>query len=396
MSVVPPVDALFPKRSDADVSEPHSRGASGESPRKFPRRDYLILPLLSLSTILIMAGIGEIAARLLWTEQQSNSCLVYGSAEGTRYKPNCVSVTKLAEGPWVTNKYNECGYRSSAPCGPKPLGAIRIVVLGSSNADGFMVPYEETFAAIIEQTLSNRCERSVEVQNLGVTGLLISGAASRTEEALALKPDVIFLVVTPNDLLRNFMNEPRPAGGRAETSLIDRFVGGMEASRAVAITRHYLYRDQELYLRIFLKSHGDDADYLRPPFTSIWEKRFQEFDSLLTAMAAKAQSQGVPLVVISSLYRQQAALLDAANDFPGTDPEAFEREISRIASKHDVLNFDVTGDFRGIAHTENLFYVANGHMNAGGQALLARSVVRQIFANHVLRACTQLSGPYSD
>lgn len=396
MSVVPPVDVSPSKRSDGDASEPYANGVPGKSSRKFPRRDYLLLPLLSLSTIFIMAGIGEIAARLIWTEEQSNSCLVQGSAEGTRYKPNCVSFTKLAEGPWVTNKYNECGYRSSASCGPKPLGAIRIAVLGSSNADGFMVPYEETFAAILERTLTDRCGRQVEVQNLGVTGLLIAGAASRIEEALALKPDVIFLVVTPNDLLRNFMNERPPSGARAGMSLIDRFVGGMEASRAVAITRHYLYRDQEFYLKIFLRSHGDDADYLRPPFTPIWEKRFQEFDSLLSEMVVKAQSQGVPLVVISSLYRQQAALLDASNGFPGTDPEAFEREISQITSKYDVPNFDVTDDFKGIAHTEDLFYVANGHMNARGQELLARSVGRQIFANHVLKACTQSSGPYSD
>ncbi|HEX4809439.1 MAG TPA: hypothetical protein VH325_10940, partial [Bryobacteraceae bacterium] len=108
---------------------------------RLPARDYILLPLLSLCTVVLMLGASELAARLIWPVRDFDSCLVYNPSVGGRFKPNCTSITKNAESGWVVNKYNECGYRSAAPCDVKPAGAVRVVVVGSSFTQGDFVPY---------------------------------------------------------------------------------------------------------------------------------------------------------------------------------------------------------------------------------------------------------------
>src|SRR5271165_273750 len=166
----------------------------------FPRRDYLLLPLLSLFTILVILSLAEIGARSVWTSAEDSSCDLKTPFSGNRNKANCSARMKLAEGPWVQNTYNECGYRSAASCLAKPPNTIRIALLGSSAAEGFMVPYSETFAALSEKVLTRECGRPVEVQNLAVTGIHLLEEAHRIDEALALHPDAVVLLISPNDL----------------------------------------------------------------------------------------------------------------------------------------------------------------------------------------------------
>ena len=87
---------------------------------KLPRRDIVLLPLISMLTLLCMLAGAEVITRIVWPEQIVNSCQVPDPSLGFRYRPNCSSTMKSAEGPWYTNDYNECGYRSAASCGPVP------------------------------------------------------------------------------------------------------------------------------------------------------------------------------------------------------------------------------------------------------------------------------------
>src|SRR5579863_10473039 len=91
-------------------------------PTRLPRRDYILLPLLSFLTIVLMFAVSEIFTRLFWLQHKSFNCVIEDPVEGDRFKPNCTERSKLAEGPWVTYSYNDCGYRSITSCGPKPAG----------------------------------------------------------------------------------------------------------------------------------------------------------------------------------------------------------------------------------------------------------------------------------
>ena len=104
-----------------------------------PRRDWILLPLIAVATITCMMAVSEAAARVVWPAQE-DSCLVRGGASGLRFLPSCKSRAKEPETPWVEDSYNSCGYRTLEPCGPKPVGTIRIAVLGSSFSHGYLVP----------------------------------------------------------------------------------------------------------------------------------------------------------------------------------------------------------------------------------------------------------------
>ena len=114
-------------------------------PRQLPRRDFVILPILSIATIMAVLAAAEIGSRLAMPEVQADSCMIHDPLLGERAKPNCISHTKNPEGEWVENKYNECGYRSNTPCHAPLNGALRIAVIGSSTGWGYQVPTDETW-----------------------------------------------------------------------------------------------------------------------------------------------------------------------------------------------------------------------------------------------------------
>jgi hypothetical protein len=118
----------------------------GVTEPSLPRHDLILLPLVSLLTVILMLGGGEALARLAFPKHTSIACVSKTQDAGERFQPNCVALTKAAEGPWVENRFNECGYRTAEPCAAKQPGQLRVVVLGSSTARGALVPYAETFA----------------------------------------------------------------------------------------------------------------------------------------------------------------------------------------------------------------------------------------------------------
>ncbi len=119
---------------------------------------------------------------------------------------------KNVEGSWTTNYYNECGYRSPTSCGPKPAGSVRIAILGSSVSEGVYVPYEKTFPARVAAELQRQCNKTIDIQNLGVPNTSPIYVYRRLGEVLALKPDIVIFVVTPFDMEQHIDREQLPIG----------------------------------------------------------------------------------------------------------------------------------------------------------------------------------------
>ena len=363
--------------------------SSASHPASLPKRDYVLLPLLGLATILFMLGASEILTRLIWTARGSNACMDRNSMVGPRFKPNCTIRTKNAEGPWITDHYNECGYRSATSCGPKPLGTIRIAILGSSVSAGLNVPYERTYFALISSELSRIYHRPVDVQNLGVPASSPIYAYRRVGEALALKPDVVLYFLTPFDVelqidpkeLVERNNSTRTASTRAVHSTVspmkwlDQF---LIQSRTALVAQHFLFQNKNTYLRLYMTSYGDKADFLRQPFTHAWQQRFADLDLVIGDMATKLHAAGVPLVVIPVPSRAEAALLSSRPWPPHVDPFAFGRQIKMIASKHGAGYVDLMEAFSRLPDSEQLFYVVDQHVTAEGQKVIAQNLSRKL------------------
>ncbi|MBV8666297.1 MAG: hypothetical protein JO269_07425 [Burkholderiaceae bacterium] len=360
-----------------------------QDPDKLPRRDFILLPLIALLTALLLGGGAELVAGLYFDETQIGNCGTPDPVLPYRYAPACSFRNKAAEGPLVDYRFNECGYRSIESCKNRAPGSTRIALLGASTAEGFKIDYRQALAPRAAAALSTSCRRPVEIQNMGVAGYHVIDQYLRTDEALALKPDLVALVVTPYELvdltdpqvLQNRAHperiEKKPSAQAKETAnrsgLVARVSAWLSNSRAALFAQYLLFQNREKYVDLFLM-HGDKADYLRPPFTPLWEKRLSDFDLLVGEMADRFHHEGVPFAIVFTPQRIQAALMD--NRPAGVDPAAIDRRIAEISARHGITFVDTYENFHRVAHAETLFFPVDGHMTASGHGVVAHGMAQ--------------------
>jgi hypothetical protein len=366
---------------------------------RLPRRDWLILPLLSVLALGLVLGISEIAARLLWPEHLLDRCAVHDQIMGLRFQPNCRSIVKSAEGPWLENSYNACGFRTAESCGPKPDGGFRVAVIGSSTGSGYLVPYDQTFFAMATASLKKRCHVPVDFQNLAVPGIDLARTPFHLNAALALKPNVVMMVVSGHDL-EVFGNDPVPAapadgviappvapapGGAREWIRV--LAVDMRASRAVKVAQHFLYQDLETYLPLYLQ-HGDEADFLRPPLSAAWQKRLALFNQEIDDMATRVRGHGAFVMLVFVPSRPQALLLHWKHLPSNIDPPLLGRDLGAIAHRHGVAYLDLTETIGDRPDVASLFYPLDSHPNGAANAIIAKAVVAALLARDgLLEAC---------
>ncbi len=119
------------------------RGVRDKEARwSLPRRDYVLLPAIFIMTILFILAGAETIIRFIYVQVDDPYTCRYVTQTGYRYRPNCTSLDKVWEGSWITEHFNDCGYRSAPACAPRPPGSLRVVVVGSSTARGASVNYD--------------------------------------------------------------------------------------------------------------------------------------------------------------------------------------------------------------------------------------------------------------
>ncbi len=351
-----------------------------------PTRDYFILPFIAIMTVLVMFVVAEAVTRIVWYSHDDNACVLPG--EDYQVKPNCTARTKSAEGLWATFKFNECGYRSNTSCGPVAPGTIRVAILGASVSQGFNIPYEDTYFAISSAQLAKACGRPVDVQNLGKPRSSPLYAYRRVDEALALKPDVVLMLLAPFDIEQQIDPKELAARNDAERapqaqavverrSLLRQIQLLLTESRTVLVAEHFLLQNRETYLRLYL-NYGDKADFLRQPFTPAWAQRFSDMDQILGDMATKIRTAGTQFVVVPVPSRAEAAVLSSPHVPPGVDGFAFGRELERIAARHGAAYADLMEPFSKIPNSQDLFLIVDGHVASDGQKVIARVLTRKL------------------
>jgi len=355
-----------------------------------PRRDLVLLPLISLLTLLVMLVGAEVTARVGWPEQKVNACSVPDRVLGVRYAPNCSSTMKAVEGPWYTNHYNACGYRSDTPCGPVPAGTRRIAIIGTSMSEGYLVEYPDTVAARLGADLSAMCGKPVDVQNLASVYYSGRRLLVRMDEALTLRPSAVLLVIPPYDIEAQLDDAADPITGtdppaRAvprdrvadgnQVNLRQRLALWLRESRAVTVAEHFLFQQESTYLDLYLR-YGDKADFLRPPFSAAWQERLRRFDLLVAELARRAHRANVPFTLAFVPQQAQLMLMEGIDPKPGVDPRALARALAAIASRHGVDFIDTSDALRVERQASRLYYVVDGHPSGVGQPIIARDIAR--------------------
>ena len=118
-----------------------------------------------------------------------------------RYLPGASLTLDVGGVPYVVN-INSLGYRDREFTVKKPPGVVRIACLGgSTTVQG--VRNEETYPALLEQLLKARFGESVQVLNLGISGICSDfwlKHPGKLTELLQLEPDIVVQYEGFNDI----------------------------------------------------------------------------------------------------------------------------------------------------------------------------------------------------
>jgi hypothetical protein len=340
-------------------------------------------------------------------------------------KPNSVCWEQTAESTFKAEyRFNSRGHRAGAELGPKPPGTYRIVLIGSSLAQGLFVPREKTFAALLPEELSMETGRKIEVYNEATGGKFRGGpfptqnSAQHLDEVLAAQPDLILWVITPTDVTNagskenadspykgTLHEDPRSATGSAKPRSIwskfaasiakgtfsERLKSHWEETRTSIVLKHLLIasESQDEYIKSYLRNE-DDANFLKTEPDAKWQMQFEYFDAELAEITGLAKNAGVNLVAVFVPNRPQAAMI-SKGDWPvGYDPFKLEDEVRDSVVSDGGHFIDILPDYRGIPSPERDYFPVDGHPDADGQAIICRFLAKELTSGAVpeLKAST--------
>ena len=349
--------------------------ADPNRPRRFDRR-LVILPLIALATAAPVLIPTELALRARYPDREYDVC-VNEHAASPHGKPNCVSKSKTAEGPWVENRYNECGYRSPRSCGPKPAGTMRIAIIGSSTANGWLVPEAETLSGRLPAAITRACDRPVETQNLAVGGMSLRQLVDRSREAIRLDPDVLVLVVTSYDL-ENTSDKPA-TGKRQIRKIVDQFNGELGELTMYQMARMaYLSREDDYV------AHIASIQKSRSRLNADAAAGLVVLAGQLRQVAALGRDRHVPILMMFAPNRGEVIDARLAH---GRKPPA-DIALATIAREAGIPYDDTLDEIPANVPTALFFYTVNYHPNSLGHLYLTRSLEQSLIQNlPVFRGC---------
>jgi hypothetical protein len=392
------------------------------------RRDWVLLPALSLLTICFMAVSAELLSRWLYpvTQVGFQNCFVTNDPTGVAaVKANSVCWEQSAESALkVEYRFNHRGHRADAELSPKLPGVYRIVLIGSSFTQGLFVPREKTFAALLPAELSMETGRRVEVYNEATGGKFRGGpfpsqnSAQHFDEVLAAQPDLVLWVITPNDVMNagskenadshnsgGLQRDPQSARASAkprscwnkftasiaEGTFGERLRSRWEETRTSIVLNHLLIasESQDEYIQSYLRN-GDNANSLKTEPDAKWQMQLQYFDAELAEIAGLAKNAGLPLVAVFVPNRAQAAMISKGEWPAGYDPFQLENEVRDSVVSHGGHFIDILPDYRGVPSPERDYFPVDGHPDADGQAIISRFLAKELTSGAVpeLKAST--------
>jgi hypothetical protein len=387
-----------------------------------PRRDWFLLPFIAAATVLLVCATSEIVARYAFPDSAENplGCMILNDpATGIRGLPNSVCHGQQPETPMVEYRFNRCGHRAGVECGPKPPDTYRIVIIGSSFAEGFLVPREQSFAALLPAELSQRLERKVEVYNTAVQQHSARSVSLQMDQVFALEPDLILWPINSWDFsnadFTTFVRPSRPPGdlpsiGTAVSEALHKkgFGGALGVGVALSIEliihnrtqlmiRHLLYLSETQYDRN-AKSSTYEVGFLRANPDPASLHQLEQFDLYATEIEKKAQAAHVPLAVTVLPLRLQASMIALQERSPELDPYQPDRFARSVVESNGGIFVDILPAFQRVPSTGRYYYAVDGHPNARGHALFANILADALTSGAVpaLAAQRVLTPPPAD
>jgi lysophospholipase L1-like esterase len=167
-----------------------------------PRRRRSFEAVLALGSLLLALALAEGALRVHERLAPARAAVPGGEGLAELHdvlelgRPNALGIYK-----GQVHRTNAFGFRGREPSLAKPPGAFRILLIGDSMTMGEGVAEDETYAALLEQSLRRAGGDRFEVLNLGLSGLNLRHSLDhRLPTGLGFEPDLLVYGFTVNDL----------------------------------------------------------------------------------------------------------------------------------------------------------------------------------------------------
>jgi hypothetical protein len=365
------------------------------------RSDWIVLPLLSLLTIVTVSAGAELLARRMFPQSRTlaEDCMVFtDKTTGPRGIPNSVCREKIAEGEPTENRFNNCGHRAGMECGRKPPGVYRIVMIGTSMAMGMRVPREKTFAALLPLDLARRTGNQIELYNEAIPYRTPGIWANHFGEVLEAQPDLVLWALSPNDLSLHGPREMLPRelnmsfqvrawhhikGTFAKGSFSETVQYAFRHTRTSVLLLDALYSDPRQFVKSSLMASDDNMGYLKAKASRQWQERLEEFNEDAAKVERLTRVAGVPLVVVMLPTHVQADMVTLGEWPEGFDPYKLDRELKAIVTKQgatyvDIMPDIIRPDFQGDRTMQNGYYSLDAHANPFGNSVLSAALAKEL------------------
>lgn len=263
--------------------------------------------LLITASLLLCAGVGEIYFRIV-DPQSIIPRYVESSSYGIRKNIGNVRGEMIVPEYRHHFRTNSQGFRGTKEYSVlKPAGLFRVLALGDSVTLGHGVEDEETFSAVLEQTLSQF--RPTEVINMGVSGFGTAEELIQLREVgLRYEPDLVVLAYFVNDPYNNMVAKLFSVNEGKLTHVQEAFVPAI-------FIRDRLY---SIPGYSFLCQHSHLVNFVRNRFSGFFIDRLAQQNQissqtsrtitpseaeltglLLNEVRSELQSRHIPLIVLN-------------------------------------------------------------------------------------------------
>jgi hypothetical protein len=395
-----------------------TEGETGQATdKKLPRRDWILLPAIGLLTIFALGTISQLVAWNLFPMREFGleHCFVQVDGSGdARPVPNSRCAEQIPESKFLAEyAFNSHGHRAGGELTPKKPGSYRIVMIGSSFAMGLFVPREQTFAALLPDELSRRTGRKIEVYNEASGGEFRGGpfpakdSFKQFDQVLAAAPDLILWIVTPNDIEREWADEPgavlsapdAPPKNLAEawgwfTEKVQSKAGD---TRSSVMLEHLLYggASPSEYVNSYLQNE-DDAAFLKDTPSAQWEHLREHFEKEAAEFEKRSASAGVPFVAVLVPNRAQAAMVSMGEWPAGYNPYRLDAELRAMIVSHGGTYIDILPGFRGVPNPERHYFPVDGHPDANAHAIISDLIAKELTSGAIPQLKASLPPPSTE
>ena len=318
---------------------------------------------------------------------------------------------------------NSHGFRDRERTVSKPIGAVRIAVLGDSFVEARQVAFEDTFVAVLERLLETDPRfrgRTIEVLNFGVAGYgTTQELLTLRRDVLAYQPDQIILALfTGNDISDNSKALSHPLDTRpyfamrGDDLVLDTSFLDSPAFRDRQSWRGRLFYAIQAQVRLVQLAYrasrrwnrqpapdsaeapsafnqpGLPHNVYRAPVNDTWQQAWQVTERLLLKMQAECADRGIRFSVVTLSNPPQVS-----PDSPGrqdyerqlgvSDLLYPDRRIKAIGERagFPVLNLAPLLQAYAVEHQVYLHGLPNsergmGHWNAPAHHLVAELILQ--------------------